>query len=344
MDNFIGVIGSGRFGTAICSILANNNKVLLYTRNKETADAINNEHRHLEYELSGNIVATTDLKYLCETCKLIFPVVPSQTFRELMVTASPYLTAKHILIHATKGLDINNIQPEDFDKGLFTYRDVFSMSEVIKQETNVVRIGCLSGPNLSKEIMNRKPAAAVVASEFDEVVIAGQKALGCKYFFAFHSNDLRGAQLAGAFKNIIALASGIIGGKDLGKNIEALLITRGLSEMINFGNSLGISGEAFLGTAGVGDLIATATSPLSRNYSFGYKLGKGESLESLLHSNKETVEGVMTLKIIYHLAMKGKLKLPIVIMLYKAIFEGYNIDKAILHLMSNPMAIDVDFI
>ncbi|MEZ5048719.1 MAG: NAD(P)H-dependent glycerol-3-phosphate dehydrogenase [Saprospiraceae bacterium] len=344
MSDLVGVIGSGRFGLAMASVLANNSKVLLYSRNPETIAYINENHEHLGYKISKNIIGTHDLERVTEKCKLIFPIVPSQNFRDLMKELNSHLRARHILIHGTKGLDIHNISKEDFENGNFTNKDISSMSEVIRQETNVVRIGCLSGPNLSQEIMMRKPAAAVVASEFDEVVHAGQIALGCKYFFAFHSNDLRGTKLAGAFKNIIALASGILAGKELGKNLEALLITRGLNEMIHFGNSLGISGEAFLGTAGIGDLIATATSPLSRNYTFGFYLGQGADVNELMSNSSNTVEGVMTLKIIHHLAIKNKLELPIIIMLYKTIFEGYNIDKAVMYLMSNPMAVDVDFL
>ncbi len=339
----IGVLGSGRFGTAVASILANNCKVLLYSRRTEVVNTINTKHNLFGHNLSNNIIATNDIEQICSNCRIIFPVVPSQNFRQLMKGVNHLLTSKHILIHATKGLDINNIRPEDFESGNYSAKDVCSMSDVIRQETSVIRIGCLSGPNLSKEIMLKKPAAAVVASEFDEVVHLGQKYLSCPYFFAFHSNDLRGAELAGAFKNIIAIASGILGGKELGKNIEALLITRGLNEMIHFGNSLGISGEAFLGTSGIGDLIATATSPLSRNYSFGYRLGSGENYESIMKTTASTTEGIMTLKIIYHLAESNKLQLNIVRMLYKTIFEGYSIDKAILFLMSNSSAIDVDF-
>jgi len=249
------------------------------------------------------------------------------------------------MIHCTKGLDVSNISEKRLANASFTRKDVSSMSEVIMDETTVMRIGCMSGPNLAKELLAGQPAATVIASEFKEVIRTGQRILGSSQFSVFGSYDLKGAELAGAFKNIIAIGSGILGGLNMGKNMQAALITRGLREMIQFGQSMGADSRSFLGTAGIGDLIATATSESSRNYSFGKKLAmEGGSIEQITKSIGEVVEGVNTLNIIHQLAEKEGLILPITSMLHRVIFEGYDVQKALRLLMTYNYALDVDFI
>lgn len=218
------------------------------------------------------------------------------------------------------------------------------MSEVIRQETSVLRMGCLAGPNLYKEIMAKQPAASVIASEYDEVIKAGSDLLSSRYFFVFGSYDLLGAEMAGALKNIIALGSGMLAGKGLGKNLEAMIITRGLREMIELGRSVGASSRSFLGTAGIGDLIATATSPKSRNFSFGYRLGQGENMKDIINSVDEVVEGVRTVRIANQLAKNYHLRVPIINMIYSVVYDGLEIEKAIRLLMRYPQLPDVDFI
>jgi glycerol-3-phosphate dehydrogenase (NAD(P)+) len=218
------------------------------------------------------------------------------------------------------------------------------MTEVILQESNVIRVGCISGPNLSKEILVGQPAAAVIASEYDEVIKLGQEALGSKKFFTFGSFDLKAAEIAGAFKNIIALASGALGGMGMGKNMQSLLITRGLREMIYFGTAMGTDGAAYLGMAGIGDLIATATSEHSRNYTFGKRLAEGEEFNHILATSSEVVEGVRTLKIINQLSKNEKLYLPIVSILHKVVFENMDIHRGLDILMNESQAADVDFL
>jgi glycerol-3-phosphate dehydrogenase (NAD(P)+) len=153
-----------------------------------------------------------------------------------------------------------------------------------------------------------------------------------------------GAELAGAFKNIIALGTGMLDGMNMGKNVQAMLITRGLREMIYIGKAMGADSRAFLGTAGIGDLIATATSPKSRNYSVGYRMGKGDKLEDILEDMEEVAEGVRTLKIAQQLALYYDVHVPIVRMLYRVIYQNYNIEEAISFLMKYPFAPDVDFL
>ncbi len=224
----VGVIGAGSFGMAISNLLTENKDVLLYVRREEVRKAI--ENREGKYAiLSPRIKAVTDLQLLAQECQLIFPIVPSQSFREMMIQLSPYLNPTHFLIHGTKGLDV-----EDIEEGAMLLPEhIKTMSEVIEEESIVCRIGCLSGPNLSSEIMDGQPAATLIASSFTEVIKAGQRALKSMRFQVYGDYDIKGAELAGALKNIIALAAGILGGKGLGKNIWALLVTRGLSEMIH---------------------------------------------------------------------------------------------------------------
>ncbi len=343
----VGVIGAGSFGAAIANLLAHNNpEVLLFSRREDLAQAINQTHRHpsLNVEISQRVKATYDLQEVAERCTLIFPVVSSEGFREMMQGLGPLLRPYHLLIHGTKGFDVKKLSEEDLREGKITRENVRTMSEVIREESSVVRIGCLSGPNLASEIFDGQPTATVIASKFDEVVSLGKRALSSRFFQVFGTYEIQGAELAGALKNIIAIGSGILGGLGMGKNIQALLITRGLMEMINFGKAFGSSPKPFVGTAGIGDLVCTATSMSSRNYTFGYRLGKGELKDEILASMPEVAEGVRTLKIAKHLADHLKLHVPITQMLYRAVHEGLDMRQAIEYLMRYPYYVDVDFI
>lgn len=340
----IGVIGAGSFGTAIAQLISENADVLLYARNKELVEKINSTHNHLGIALNENIVATSDPQYLAENCTLIFPIVPSVNFRAMMKTFSPFLRPYHIMIHGTKGLDVKLEDLAKLEEGNISRHEVHTMSNVIEQESTIVRIGCLSGPNLSAEIMAGQPTATLIASPYDEVFDLGKKVLRSGRFQVFGSRAMIGAEMAGALKNIYAIGSGILGGLGLGKNIQAMLITRGLVEMIYFAKAFDIDKSAFLGTAGIGDLIATATSKDSRNFTFGSRLGQGESLEEITASMPELAEGIRTIKIFYHLSKKYKIRVPITQMLYRVVFEDYNIEKALRFLIAYPYDVDVDFL
>ena len=340
----VGIIGAGSFGTAIANLLAYNVDVLLFSRKPGLVEKINQGHHHLGVKLSPRVCATDDLQELTERCTLIFPVVPSGGFRNMMREFAPFLRPYHILIHGTKGFDAHGMDEREEEGVPLTRADVSTMSEVIIEESVVVRVGCLSGPNLASEIMEGQPTATVIGSHFDEVIRLGKKVLRSQHFHVFGTSDLLGAELAGALKNMIAIGSGILKGKGLGKNIQAMLITRGLTEMVHFGNAMGSSSSAFFGTAGIGDLVATATSKDSRNYTFGYRLGMGESIEEIESTMPELAEGVRTLKIARQLAKYYKLRVPITEMLYQIVFEEFEIDRAIHFLITYPYDVDVDFI
>jgi glycerol-3-phosphate dehydrogenase (NAD(P)+) len=341
----VGVIGTGSFGTAIAHLLAHNVDVLMYSRKPEVVDAINEQHHHFAMDLSPRIRATLHIQEVAEQCTLIFPVVPSANFRRMMHNLGPHLRPYHILIHGTKGFDVTAPEHDTSGKLIPLRREhVHTMTEVIVQESAVVRVGCLSGPNLATEIMEGQPTATVIGSRFEEVIDLGKEVLSSSRFHVFGTHDLLGAELAGALKNIIAMGSGILRGRKLGKNLQAMLITRGLVEMIYFGKAMGATAHAFFGTAGVGDLVATATSKNSRNFTFGFRLGKGETREAILASMPEIPEGVGTLRIAEQLADYYKLHVPITEMLYKIVYKNYDIDKAIDILITYPYDVDVDFI
>ena len=340
----VGVIGAGSFGTAIANLLALNTDVLLYARRPEVVEAINIQRKRHGVAIHPRITATSDLAEIVDRCALMFPRVPSTNFRSLMQDMSPHLRPYHLLIHGTKGFDLNGIDESSISEHGITRKEISTMGEVILQETSVVRVGCLSGPNLAAEILAGQPTATLIASRFEEVIDQGKKVLSSGKFHVFGSNDLLGAELAGALKNVIALGSGLLKGHGLGKNIQAMLITRGLMEMIYFGKAMGSEPAAFLGTAGIGDLVATATSKKSRNYSFGYRLGSGEKYEAIIASMPELAEGVRTLRIVRFLARYYKLRVPITEMLYRVVFEGFDMALAMDYLIKHPYDRDVDFL
>jgi glycerol-3-phosphate dehydrogenase (NAD(P)+) len=336
-----GVIGSGSFGIAIAKLLAFNVDVILLCRSERTKEAINQDHAHHGVALAPRVRATTSAEEMAGKCRTIFPAVPSENFRTMMQDLTPYLRPSHFIIHCTKGLDV----PEDTELHKPLHRShIRTMSEVIAESSAVLRIGCLSGPNLAKEIIDGQPTATVIASEFEEVIDEGRELLSSAQFFVFGSHDIIGAEIAGAFKNIFALGSGYLRGRGLGVNIQAMLITRGLHEIVSFGQAMGAKLDVFLGTAGIGDLIATATSTDSRNFKCGVRLGSGEKLEDILTSMDEVAEGVRTLKIAVRLAEYYELQVPITQTLYKIIYENLEFEKALEFLMRFPYAEDVDFI
>jgi len=337
----IGILGIGSFGTVLANLIAERHTVLMYARKQSTIDNINLHRRHREIDILPNISATTDLERLAGECDIIFPVLPSYAFRNVIRELSQYLTSNHILIHGAKGFDVK-IEFSQNSVELHP-KDICTMSEVILEETPVYRVGCISGPNLAKEIAQKQPAGTVLASKFNEVLAVGSEILQCDRFQVYGSKDLKGIELAGVFKNYIAIAAGASSGIGYGENVKALLITKGIAEMVAIGKTLGVEPRSFLGLAGIGDLVATCSSPLSRNYSVGYRLAKGETIEQIISTMTEAAEGINTVKVIKYLADTMQIQAPLVGIIYKIMYEGYSLEQGIKMLMRLHVGQDVNF-
>lgn len=343
MSKTVGVIGAGSFGSAIANLLAENRQVLLYERNQEQARKISEERTIKNVPLHENVRMAESLQEVAEKCYLIFPVVPSAFFKNMIIEFSPYLRADHIMIHATKGLhcefDIEKAQSKTI-----RLKEIQTMSSLILQETGIVRVGCMAGPNLATEIMEQQPAATVIASRFNEVIQEGTAALKSHRFQVYGNRDLLGIELSGVLKNYVAIASGALHGLGYGENARALLITRGMAEMIYIGKALGADKKAFLGIAGIGDLIATCSSPKSRNFTVGYRIAKGEKLEDILQDLGEVAEGVRTLKIgkliVDHLGASA----PLLQTLNRILFGGLDMRRALRFLMRYPVTTDAEYL
>lgn len=339
----VGVMGAGSFGSAIANLLAENQLVYLLTRSQEVVESINATRNNRGRNMHENIIPTTDPKELADNCCVIYPIIPSAAFRDTIKQMAPYLTPEHILIHGTKGVDV---QLPEGDTLTADYKLkpalVNTMTEVILQETIVRRVGCLAGPNLAAEILNGQPAATVIASRFEEVIKIGQQTLRTPRFQVYGSHDLTGVEIAGVLKNVIALAAGALSGLGFGENAKALLISRGLVEMIYVGKNLGGDVTAFLGLAGVGDLIATCSSPKSRNYTVGYRMAKGETLTAILADMEEVAEGVNTLRISRAMANYLGYRAPLTETVYDVLYGEKTVQEGLDYLMKFPFYVDID--
>lgn len=341
----VGVIGAGNFGSAVANLIGKHRKVLLFVRNEDTLKRITSERMNRGHKMHRNVRPVDDLRQIAERCNVIFPIVPSIHFRPMVRKLSPHLHPYHILIHGTKGLDVQLPKGKKIkDVTKIDRSQVKTMSEVLREETVVVRVGCLAGPNLSRELAAGHPAATVVASHFNEVIAVGKKLLRNDRFQVYGNNDLIGVELAGVLKNIIAIASGALTGMGHGENARGLLISRGVVEMIHLGKAMGGDVKAFLGVAGVGDLVATCNSQLSRNFSVGFQLAKGKSLETILSETDEIAEGIHTVLLMKKLVDFYRLRAPITSTLYKVLFEDLTVRQALHYLMRYPLNVDIDFL
>jgi glycerol-3-phosphate dehydrogenase (NAD(P)+) len=341
-DKPVGVIGAGNFGSVIANILARNRKVILYARDEGVIKRIIDKRENRGHKISEDVEPTGDMAYLARECDVIFPIVPAAHFRAMMKKLAPYLHPYHILIHGTKGFDIVLPSGETIETvETLNRQQVKTMSEVIREESVVVRVGCLAGPNLAKELSQRQPGATVVASHFQEVIQTGKRLLRNDRFQVYENHDLLGVEIAGILKNIIAIASGALSGLGYGENAKGLLISRGAVEMVYLGGVLGGDTKTFLGVAGIGDLVTTCNSPLSRNFQVGHRLAKGEKLADILKDMEEVAEGVNTIMIAKKLSDGYKARPLITDTLYKVLFQGMTVQDALDYLMRYPLNVDI---
>jgi len=341
----IAVLGSGSFGTAIANLIAVNQPVYLYTRSVKKAAEMAKKRLNGDRKILENVIPTADIATSLKEAHLLFPVVPSANFRAFIKTIAPHLVPQHILIHGTKGFDVSKAPVDENNEHLLLNRkQVCTMSEVILEETIILKVGAISGPNLAAEIADGQPAAAAIASQFDSVFKAGSNALKSRQFQVVKSNDIVGAEIAGTLKNIMAIGAGILNAMGYGNNALAMLISRGLNEIIRIGTALGGNTNSFLGLAGLGDLIATCSSPLSRNFNLGYRLAKGETLADIMATSSEVIEGIKTVMITRALANHHKIRIPITNKIFEVLFKQLPAQQAIEQLMLYRNLPDVDFV
>ncbi len=330
----IAVLGGGSFGTAIANIMATNGyDTQLWMRNPERAARCAGIRENPEYlpgyKLSDNIHPTADLVEAVTDSDLVFLSIPSKSFREVAQMVSPHIKAGTIVVSTTKG-----IEPSHFTL----------MSEILEQEISQARVGVLSGPNFAKEIVQQQYTGTVIASSDTGLCETVQKTLHSPYFRVYSNADRFAVELAGTLKNAYAVVCGMATAMGCGHNTLSMLITRSLAEMGRFAHQLGGNPLTFLGLAGVGDLILTCTSPLSRNYRLGYALGEGKGLQETLEEIGQTVEGVNTVRLVKSKADELEIYMPLVSGLHSVMFEGLTIAEVVSKLMLGEQTTDVEYI
>lgn len=326
-------LGGGSFGTAMANLAARNGcDTTLWVRNKRTVKAMvktqTNKKYLPGYKLDDSLKYSHDLAAAVKDKDIVFIAVPGLAFRETLKNIAPFISGQSI-VSLTKGME----------------KDTFAMmSDIIKDELPEVNFGVMSGPNLAIEIMKNMPSATVIASESEPLRHAVQAALHSAFFRVFASDDVKGVELGGALKNIYAIAMGMAAAYDVGENTKAMILTRALAEMSRFGVEAGANPLTFLGLSGVGDLYATCSSELSRNYRIGNMLGRGMSIEAAVKKLGQTAEGVNTIQQVHEKATKQGIYMPITHALYAVIYEDKAALGVALHLMEAGFRSDVEFV
>ena len=298
------VLGAGSWGTTIAKVIADGgHEVTLWARKPELAAEIDSTRLNASYlpkiELPGGIIATSDIETALKDCEQVYLAIPSQSLRGNLNSWKNLIPKEATLISLMKGLEA--------DTGL-------RMSEVISEvlELPASQVAVLSGPNLALEIARREPAAAVCACEDSERASEVARVCSSDYFTVFTNQDVMGTELGGVLKNLIAVAIGIVNGLGYGQNTKASIMTRGLGEITNFAIQHGARRRTMFGLAGLGDLIATSESSLSRNFRAGEMLGQGKSGEEVLAAMNQVAEGLGSLRPVLEIAKRLEIEMPIV--------------------------------
>ena len=330
--NKVAVLGGGSFGTVLANLAASNGyNVSLWVRDSDQALRINSEGAntsyHPELKLSENIVASDNLNEVLENAEIIFIATPSIVFENIVDRISEFINPDSFIISCTKGI------LED------PYR---SLSEIISSKLNN-KIGVLSGPNLAKEIAENKLAGTVIASSDEDLLIAVKSILSSKHFKIYSSKDMQGVELAGALKNIYAVICGMAESLEVGENAIGLILTRSMAEMSRFAVAKGANPITFLGLSGMGDLVATCMSNLSRNYQLGFNIGSGMTLLEAKNKVGQVAEGLRTLEIVRNESSRLDIKMPLVESMYNIIYKEALPESIIDDLLNNPHEVDVEF-
>jgi len=321
----VAVVGAGAWGTTLAAIIGRQEPVLLLSHSAETAERIQRERRNERrlpgIDLPDGLEATADPERLRDAIDLVVVAVPSRHVRDIVKRIAPFVPASADVLSVVKGLETGTL---------------LRMSEVIADAGSIAptRIAALSGPNLASEIARGLPASAVVAAEDPELADRIVERLGRREFRLYVNADVLGVELAGALKNILAIAAGAADGLGFGDNGKAGLMTRGLAEMTRLGIAAGANPLTFAGLAGIGDVIATCGSRLSRNHRLGEELAKGGKWTDIEAALPGVAEGAYTVDAALALAGRHDVEMPIAQEVHKALFEGKSVQRCLVDLLS----------
>lgn len=329
------VLGAGSFGSCLALLLADKGyRVDLWSRDPRVAEAINQRHRNPRYlahvVLPESIRATASLEEALTGKEVIVSVVPSHGVRRVWEEAAPHVDPDALIVSGSKGIEVGS--------GLL-------VSEVLAQVLPAgsrERLVVLSGPTFAREIAEKRPASACVACSNENYAIAAQSTLSSPLFRCYSNTDVIGVELAGALKNVIAIAVGCCDGMQFGLSARAALITRGLAEMRRLGERLGAQPVTFLGLAGVGDLVLTCTGDLSRNRWVGVEIGRGRAVDDVLGGMTEVAEGVRTAQSAFELAQKHGVDMPITEAVYQVLHQAKDPRLAIRDLMARQLRSELE--
>ncbi len=322
----IGVIGAGSWGTTIANLLSEKGfKVKIWAKEREVIKSINEKNENDIFlrgiKLHKKLKAFKNIEEIF-TSNIIIVAVPTQYIRATLTKYTETLSKnKSIILSLAKGIELNTFE-----------RPSEILKEIFKKDIYV-----LSGPNFAIEIAQKKPAASTVAGKDKKIRKYIQRTLNTEYFRVYENDDVIGTEIGGAVKNVIAIAAGMADALELGNNAKAALITRGLNEIRRLGKKLGAKDITFLGLSGMGDLILTCNSKISRNYTFGYLIGKGEKKEEILTKSKYEIEGVKTAKALKEFSKTLKIEMPISNEVYYVIYENKKPQQALKSLMNRKL-------
>jgi glycerol-3-phosphate dehydrogenase (NAD(P)+) len=322
----ISVIGAGSWGTALAFLLGEKgHDVSLWVYEEELAAEMLSNRVNSKYlpdaTLSENVRPSSDIKDVLKDADVVLSVVPSQHTSMVFKYAATLIPEDAHIVTASKGIENGT---------LLTVSQIF-------EKLAGRKASALSGPSFAKEVIQKLPTAVTMASESEETAKELQEIFNTDYFRVYTNNDIQGVELGGALKNVMAIASGISDGLKLGSSARAALITRGLEEIIRLGNAMGAEEKTFRGLSGMGDLVLTCTGSLSRNYTVGTRLGRGEKIKDIIESMSMVAEGVATSESAYELSKKYDVDMPVVEQVYKTINENKSPLDAVRELMTRSL-------
>jgi glycerol-3-phosphate dehydrogenase (NAD(P)+) len=327
----VAVIGAGSWGTTLASMCARHGPTRLWGREDPVVEEINQRHANSLYlegfELPSSLRATRSLEETCGEAEVVVMAVPSPYFRAVLEQAAPFLPRSAPVVSVAKGLESETL---------------LRMTEVIAQVLPGNPRAVLSGPNLAREIMAGYAAGAVVACRDADVARQLQRVFNRGLYRVYTTGDVIGVEAAAALKNVFAIAAGMADGVGVGDNTRALVITRGLAELTRLGVALGGEARTFAGLAGLGDLLATCLSPLSRNRQVGEQLGRGRKLEEIVAEMRMVAEGVHTCRSILELARRCQVEMPIAREIHRVVHEGQSALEAYRGLVRRPPGAETD--